>query len=108
MAKRKQSEVHLTISTVALKTGLSVRVVEDCVSRRLVAVPITSSDLVELRRIRRLRELGVNMPGIEVILHMRRRIRALQAEVERGKRSEEKPSWEAHWQRRLTWEPDRE
>ena len=77
-------------------------------SRRLVAVPITSGDLVELRRIRRLRELGVNMPGIEVILHMRRRIRALQTEVERGKRSEEEPSREAHWQRRLTWEPDRE
>jgi hypothetical protein len=94
-----------------MKTGLSVRAVENCVARGLVAEPITSSDLSELRRIRRLRELGINMPGIEVILHMRHRIRAMQAELDLRQRSQGEPGGprrEVIWHRRLTWEPDRE
>jgi DNA-binding transcriptional MerR regulator len=46
----------------------------------LVAAPLTGPALAELRRIRRLKELGVNVPGIEVILQMRQRILTLQAE----------------------------
>ena len=65
------------------QTGLSSQAVEECVARQLVVAPLSDADLSELRRIRRLQELGVNMPGIEIVLHMRRRIQALQAELDR-------------------------
>ena len=42
------------------------------------------ADLAELRRVRRLTEdLGLDHPAIEVVLRMRRRLLALQAEVRR-------------------------
>jgi DNA-binding transcriptional MerR regulator len=44
----------------------------------------TDGDLAELRRVRRLREeLELDHPAIEIILRLRRRIQALQAEVRR-------------------------
>jgi DNA-binding transcriptional MerR regulator len=44
----------------------------------------TASELAELRRVRRLREeLELDHSAIEIILRMRRRMRALQAEVQR-------------------------
>jgi len=44
---------------------------------------LTEAELAELRRIRRLTDLGVNLAGVEIILNMRRQIEALQAEVAR-------------------------
>jgi DNA-binding transcriptional MerR regulator len=49
----------------------------------LVDDSLTEDDLAELRRIRRLTDLGVNLAGVEVILHMRRRMKELQAELGR-------------------------
>jgi hypothetical protein len=74
----------------------------------LVTEPLTNAELTELRRIRRLQELGVNLQGIEIILHMRRRILALQAELDRWERMGAGPGWaDRHeWQRLLSWEPD--
>lgn len=115
MSRQTQETITIAIRTAGQQTGLSSRVVRECVQRRLVSEPLSEADLVELRRIRRLQELGVNMPGIEVILHMRRRIPALQAELERLERHRDRYGWLAlealeripsaePWQRLLPWE----
>jgi hypothetical protein len=78
---------------IVQQTGLSDHYVRECIQRSLVSETLTDADLVELRRIRRLQDLGVNLPGIEVILRMRRRIRALQAHVGRLERRWEMPGW---------------
>ena len=73
--------------------------------------PLTDVDLRELRRIRRLQELGVNMQGIEIILRMRRRIQELQAELgrwERGRDGFTAVEVQEIWQRLLPWYPDSE
>jgi DNA-binding transcriptional MerR regulator len=57
--------------------------VRHCVEVGLVNERLAERDLAELRRVRRLNALGVNLPGIEIILRMRRRIEALQAELTR-------------------------
>ncbi len=51
--------------------------------RRQGNIPLfNSSDIEELRRIQRLsRELGLSVAAIDVILHMRRQIVALQEEI---------------------------
>lgn len=115
MVRRTQEAITITIRTAGQQTGRSSRVVRECVQRRLVSEPLADADLVELRRIRRLQELGVNMPGVEVILHMRRRIRLLQAELERLERQRDRYGWLAledlertpsaePWQRLLPWD----
>jgi hypothetical protein len=83
MSRRHQERLAITVRTAVRQTGLSDQIVRECIQRSLVGETLTEADLVELRRIRRLQELGVNLPGIEVILHMRQRIRALQAEMDR-------------------------
>lgn len=106
MNAQRQETVYLSIRTAVRLTGLSPQVVEDCVERRLVREPLSDADLLELRRIRRLRELGVNMAGIEIILRMRRRIQFLQAELAR-----QETMWggftgleaQGLWQRLLPW-----
>lgn len=70
------------LSRIARQVGLPVEVVEYCCEVGLVQQPVSEIDLAELRRIRRLQMLEVNLPGIEIILHMRRRMLALQAEME--------------------------
>lgn len=113
MSPRHQKTITITVRTAIRQTGLSDRYIRECIQRSLVTEPLTDADIVELRRIRRLQELGVNMPGIEVILHMRQRIRALQAELERLER-QEMSGWSARedpeggpatdpWQRLLPW-----
>ena len=84
MSRRySQETTYVSLRMAVRRSGLTREIVQECVQREIVHEPLTEGDLIELRRIRRLRELGVNMPGIEVILHMRRRIQALQAEIER-------------------------
>jgi hypothetical protein len=111
MASKRRETTYISVSVAVRRTGLSRRVVEECVERELIVNLLTDADLVELRRIRRLQELGVNMPGIEIIMHMRRRMQALQANLAR---------WERMWdvsagispedvsQRLLPWNPDRD
>jgi hypothetical protein len=78
-----RTRTYVDVSIAVQRTGLSRDQLEKIVARRLVVEPLDESDLAELRRVRRLLELGVNIQGIETILHMRRRLKALQAEVAR-------------------------
>jgi len=57
--------------------------VQRYIRRGLASEILTDDDLVELRRIRRLTDLGVNLAGVEIILRMRRQIEELHAEVAR-------------------------
>jgi len=114
MTRRQGEETtYVSVRVAVRRSGLTQEIVQECVRREIVREPLTEEDLVELRRIRRLRELGVNMPGIEVILHMRRRVLDLQAEAERRQASGSgagRAGWieiEQRWQRLLPPTPDR-
>jgi len=74
---------QITITVAARRTGMSPRTVRRYIRRGLAAEVLTEAELAELRRIRRLTDLGVNLAGVEIILNMRRQIEALQAEVAR-------------------------
>jgi MerR family transcriptional regulator/heat shock protein HspR len=80
MAKRKTARI--TIQVAARRVGLSPRTIRRYVRRGLVGEPLTEPDLAELRRIRRLTDLGINLAGVEAILHMRRRVEALEAQLQ--------------------------
>jgi MerR family transcriptional regulator/heat shock protein HspR len=82
MAERGKC-AYVTIAVAAQRTGLSPRTVRRYIWRGLVARTLTEAELERLRRIRRLTSLGINLSGVEVVLRMRRRIEALQAELER-------------------------
>ncbi len=71
------------IKQVARRAGVEAKVVRYCVEVGLVEETLNEDDLCELRRIRRLKTLGVNMAGAEIILRMRRKIVALQTELAR-------------------------
>jgi uncharacterized small protein (DUF1192 family) len=79
-------EEHRLLSQdeAAAAASLDVTVVQRCAESGLIA-PVQGygdADLAELRRVRRLMEdLGLDPPAIEVVLRMRRRVVALQAEV---------------------------
>jgi MerR family transcriptional regulator/heat shock protein HspR len=81
--RREQNARGYSVVVAAERTGLSSRTVRRYVRVGLVEVPLTDARLAELRRIRRLTELGINLAGVEVILHMRGRIESLQADVAR-------------------------
>ncbi len=73
----------------AAVTALEVTVVQFCAESGLIAPAqgYGEAELAELRRVRRLIEdLGLDRPAIEVVLRMRQRLLALQAEVERLER----------------------
>ncbi len=82
MTAREQTTC-ITITVAASRVCLSPRTVRRYVQRGLVSETLTEADLAELRRIHRLTDLGVNLAGVEIILHMRRQIEELQAEVAR-------------------------
>lgn len=70
------------LKVVARQARLSPRVVSYCLEMGLIQEPIDEEGLVELRRVRRLQSLGVNLAGLEIILRMRQRVLAMQAEME--------------------------
>ena len=72
---------RITITVAARRTGVSPSTVRRYILRGLADDTLTEADLAELRRIRRLTDLGVNLAGVEIILRMRRQIEVLQAEV---------------------------
>ena len=78
MMNDQDSETHITVSIAARRTGLSSRSVRRCIQRGLVSQKLTETDLCELRRMRRLSDLGINLAGVEIILRMRSQIIALQ------------------------------
>lgn len=79
----QRETAHLTVTVAARRVGLAPRTVRRYAQRRLVSEMLTETDLAELRRIRRLTGLGVNLAGVEIILRMRGQIRELQAEITR-------------------------
>jgi len=102
MTPERQKRTVLSIKTAVRRTGLSEEIVQECVTREIVASPLTDDELRELRRVRRLQELGVNLQGIEVIMHMRQQIEALRAEMARMQRLFGPPTWgdiDAEWRR---------
>jgi DNA-binding transcriptional MerR regulator len=74
----RESTTQVTITVAARRTGLRPRVVRRFLHLGLVSDRFTEEDLAELRRVRRLRRLGVNLAGVEVVLRMRRRILELE------------------------------
>ena len=81
MMVRREERTEITIRKAAERAGVQVHVARHCVEVGLMDRALTDRDLAELRRVRRLMALGINLPGIEVILRMRRRIQTLQAEL---------------------------
>ncbi len=78
------SEAAATRTLILRQLGLAPHAVEYYVEVGLVEEPFTEEDWAELRRIRRLQEdLGLDEVGIEIALRMRRRIMALQMEIDR-------------------------
>ena len=69
--------------TLAAQTGLPVEVIQELIDLGLIGMlpEPTETDLRELRRVRRLIELGLSHEAVDVILQMRRRLVALQNEV---------------------------
>ena len=102
MTTRNPKKTYISVSMAVRQTGLSRYHVRRCMAQGLVAAPLTGAALAELRRIRRLKELGVNVPGIEVILQMRQRILALQTEPAQPERHEARPAWVEREVRLLT------
>lgn len=84
MEKRERTTV--TVNKAARQAGVEVHVVRYCVEVGVTNEKLTEDDVAELRRVRRLMSLGINLPGVEVILRMRRRIKNLEAEVTRLER----------------------
>jgi len=74
---------RITIRVAARRAGVSPRTVRRYVRRGLVSEPLTEDDLAQLRCVRRLTRLGINLAGVEAILRMRSRIEELQARIER-------------------------
>ena len=72
-----EETTYIAVTVVARRCGLTPRDIRRYVRRGLVSEMLTEADLAELRRIRRLINLGVNLAGVEIILHMRRRIEEL-------------------------------
>ncbi|MFO7741342.1 MAG: hypothetical protein R6X31_03410 [Anaerolineae bacterium] len=81
MARQKRTTI--TVKRAARRTSVDVQVVQYCIEVGVLEEGLTEEDLVELRRVRRLMSLGVNLQGAEIILRMRRRIKELQAEIVR-------------------------
>jgi DNA-binding transcriptional MerR regulator len=83
MTDKRSSTSHaqITLAVASSRTGLSVRRIRHCIRLQLVSQTLTETELAQLRRIRRLSELGINLAGIEVILRMRRQILRLQDQI---------------------------
>lgn len=106
---RSENTTHISVSLAVQRTGLSHDEVRRIVACRIVLEPLAEADLAELRRIRRLQEIGVNLAGIEVILHMRRRIAEQRAELARRGRPtpmSERLTATDRWQRLLRGDAD--
>jgi MerR family transcriptional regulator/heat shock protein HspR len=81
MSERQNTTITITIA--AHRTGLAPCTVRRYIQMGLVDEMLTEAELAEVRRIRRLTDLGINLAGVEIILRMRRQIEELQAEVTR-------------------------
>jgi DNA-binding transcriptional MerR regulator len=76
------SKFPVEVTAFARRLGLSPDAVYYCLEVELVSQTLADSDLAELRRVRRLLDLEVNLAGVEIILRMRQQMRAMQAQLE--------------------------
>lgn len=88
MKRREQTTTSRTAAAISIKSAaqravVDVQVVHYCIEVGLMEEELNEADLYELRRVRRLMSLGVNLHGAEIILRMRRRIQELEGELER-------------------------
>lgn len=77
-----RTKIPVEITAIARRLGLSSDTVHYCLEVELVGQSLTEPDLAELRRVRRLLDLEVNLAGAEIILRMRRQIQSMQAQME--------------------------
>lgn len=68
--------------TIARRLGLSPDTVYYCLEVELVEQAMTERDLAELRRVRRLLDMEVNLAGVEIILRMRQQMLVMQRQLE--------------------------
>jgi hypothetical protein len=80
---KKRGRTTITVNKAARQAGVEIRVVRYCIEVGVAEAELAEEDVAELRRVRRLMSLGINLPGVEVILRMRRRIKDLEAEIAR-------------------------
>ena len=73
----------IDVTVAASLAHVSPRTVRIYQQFGLIHSVLTVDEIAELRRVRRLTSLGVNLAGVEIILRMRRRIEHLQAEIDR-------------------------
>jgi hypothetical protein len=81
-----RDEAFEVLVRIARQAGMDNRLLTECIERRLL--PTEGEEWEEEAylvacRIRRLTSLGVNIQGMEVVLHMRRRQLSLQRELDR-------------------------
>jgi DNA-binding transcriptional MerR regulator len=86
MTTQRQQET--SIDMAARRTGLEPHAIRHCVQAGLVSGCLTEDDVAELRRVRRLTDLEVNLAGAEIIVRMRRRIVKLQTLLGQSRRLE--------------------
>lgn len=82
---REYDEMQALLRT-ARDVGIQAEELLECVQRRLIPLKENRWDneaIEAARRVRRLRSLGVNLQGVEVIFHMRRRLIQSHLEIER-------------------------
>ena len=70
------------VTAIARRLGLSPDAVHYCLEVELVSQSLADADLAELRRVRRLLDLEVNLAGVEIIMRMRQQMRAMQTQLE--------------------------
>lgn len=84
--EHREAEVLLRI---ARQAGVDSRVLAECIEREILVAEGDDWDrrtYTILCRVRRLRSLGVNMAGVEVAMHMRRRMIEMQRELALARR----------------------
>jgi hypothetical protein len=83
--KATQRQQQTSIDIAARQTGLEPQIIRRLVRVGIVSSSLAEDDLAELRRVRRLTDLEVNLAGVEIIVRMRRRIVTLQADLEHSR-----------------------
>jgi MerR family transcriptional regulator/heat shock protein HspR len=85
MQNRYALSTYIDVTVACRLADVSPSTIRRYIELGLVNGVLTVDDLVTLRRVRRLRSLGVNLAGVEIILRMRQQIEDLRSEVARLK-----------------------
>ena len=83
MANRYELSTYIDITVASRMADVAPSTVRRYIRLGLINGALTYEDLATLRRVRRLRSLGVNLAGVEIILRMRQQIEELRSDVAR-------------------------